>query len=207
MIQIRYNANFEQKFDSIENFVQNFPEVVLGEVQKIMEEEEAGNNTLIGDLTYEPPRSGDSPNWYSEAQKRAAFKHMRMADRFSRETGYERSGDNSDGWTIVPPVATGTGILLIVRNTTGYSRFVQGDLSKRGGFNGLRHQQPFHRDTGWIEAYPIIVRYMNQIVIGELLRRMGDRITEFSHRTTSRGTQVASSFTSGKLPEGFQDEE
>jgi hypothetical protein len=82
--------------------------------------------------------------WKSERQRRAFF----ATNGFGRGIPYQRTHKLSQGWRVVlDDITASTGVFRI-QNAQRYTRYVQGDDA-----------QPYHLDTGWPQAAPIIRKY------------------------------------------------
>jgi hypothetical protein len=99
-------------------------------------------NTLIRDLSQEPGKRSGKVRWKSDKQRKAYF----ASNGFGKGIPYRRSHKLAQGWRVV--VVSAAKSEISVENSQGYTRFVQGD-----------DQQPFHSDTGWRQAGPIINRF------------------------------------------------
>lgn len=81
--------------------------------------------------------------WKSERQRRAFF----ATNGFGKGIPYRRSGELSAGWKY-RVITDRDGGALTVFNDVSYTRFVQGDDA-----------QPFHLNTGWVQAAPTLRRF------------------------------------------------
>lgn len=94
---------------------------------------------ILADLRLEPPPPDYPLRWASEKQRRAFF----ATDGFGRGIGAERTHALSQGWRV--DVEGNNFFALHVYNKEDYATFVVGD-----------DKQPFHIDTGWLDAAPIM---------------------------------------------------
>lgn len=99
---------------------------------------------LYRDLTKEPPRPSYPIRWKSEKQRRAFF----ATNGFGRGIPTKRSGRYLKGWRVLyTPVNAYIGTLT-AENNVPYAKFISGDDA-----------QPFHLDTGWTQAAPVLADY------------------------------------------------
>lgn len=94
---------------------------------------------MLGRLREEPPKPNYPLRWASERQRRAFF----ASDGFGRGIGAARTHALSQGWTV--DIDGSDYFSMHVYNKRDYVRFVEGD-----------DKQPFHIDTGWLDANPIL---------------------------------------------------
>lgn len=95
---------------------------------------------VISKLRVEPPKPTYPLRWKSKKQRAAYF----ATNGFGKGIPYRRTGEMSKRWETVF-VQTPEGGDILVQNDSPYVDFVQG-----------LDQQPFHIDTGWVYAPPII---------------------------------------------------
>ncbi len=99
---------------------------------------------LIVELSQEPGPPHYPLRWKSARQRRKVMAMLRESGHWS----YIRTHKISQGWRVVlETLADGVGVFGVVNNAPGVE-FVQGDYA-----------QPFHLDTGWVQAAPVIVQY------------------------------------------------
>lgn len=103
---------------------------------------------LIKELSTEPGRPKYPIRWKSDRQRRAFF----ATNGFGHGIPYVRTHKLSRGWRVVLDDITASTGVFRVENSQPYTRYVQGD-----------DQQPFHIDTGWPFAAPIIRKYEDQL--------------------------------------------
>lgn len=84
--------------------------------------------------------------WTSERQRRAFF----ATNGFGRGIPTQRTGALQQGWDYTIDKFSDGGTFRII-NDVPYMRFVEGDDT-----------QPFHLDTGWVQAAPILARYQEE---------------------------------------------
>lgn len=94
----------------------------------------------LGRLRVEPASPQYPIRWKSEKQRRAFW----ASDGFGRGIGAPRTHELSQGWKV--EMSGSDFFSLAVYNEKDYTRFVEGD-----------DKQPFHFDTGWLDAAPILV--------------------------------------------------
>lgn len=94
---------------------------------------------MLGRLREEPSNPQHPIRWKSEKQKRAYF----VTDGFGRGIGAPRTHALSEGWKV--DIDGSNFFSMDVYNTQDYTRFVEGE-----------DKQPFHIDTGWLDANPIL---------------------------------------------------
>lgn len=94
---------------------------------------------ILGRLREEPGDPQHPIRWKTEKQRRAYF----ATDGFGRGIGAPRTHALSQGWTV--DIDGGNFFSMDVYNTQDYTRFVEGE-----------DKQPFHIDTGWLDANPIL---------------------------------------------------
>ncbi len=95
---------------------------------------------VIRELQYTPPLPTYPLRWKSEKQRRAFF----ATNGFGNGIPYQRTGKLNAGWDVTS-VETQNSMEIRVENLWRYARFVVGDDA-----------QPFHLDTGWRQAAPVI---------------------------------------------------
>lgn len=78
--------------------------------------------------------------WKSERQRRYVMAKLRRENNLP----YQRTGRLRQGWKVDNRITPGGGYIEVF-NEVPYARFVQGDDA-----------QPFHLDTGWTQAAPVI---------------------------------------------------
>lgn len=99
------------------------------------------DSEVISLLRVEPPKPTYPLRWKSKKQRAAYF----ATNGFGKGIPYRRTGDMLKRWaTKFEPAPDGGEILE--QNDSPYVDYVQG-----------MNQQPFHIDTGWVFAPPIIV--------------------------------------------------
>lgn len=98
---------------------------------------------MLDELRDEPGSPKYPLRWASERQRRAYF----ATNGFGRGIPYKRTGKLAKSWEADIILTDGSGD-FVIGNSDPSSIYVQGDL-----------QQPFHIDTGWPAAAPIISRY------------------------------------------------
>lgn len=84
--------------------------------------------------------------WKTERQRRAFF----ATNGFGRGIPTQRTGELQQGWDYTIDKFSDGGTFRII-NDVPYMRFVEGDDT-----------QPFHLDTGWVQAAPILARYQEE---------------------------------------------
>lgn len=84
--------------------------------------------------------------WKSERQRRYVMWLLKSQNNLP----YQRTGELSRAWE-VNIASSEDGGSITVENDTPYAQFVQGDSA-----------QPFHLDTGWPQAAPIISKYAEE---------------------------------------------
>lgn len=94
---------------------------------------------ILGRLREEPGDPQHPIRWKTERQRRAYF----ATDGFGRGIGAPRTHALSEGWKV--DIDGSNFFSMDVYNTQDYTRFVQGE-----------DKQPFHIDTGWLDANPIL---------------------------------------------------
>lgn len=107
--------------------------------------------TVISKLRVEPPKPNYPLRWKSKKQRAAFF----ATNGFGKGIPYRRTGEMSKRWETVF-VASPSGGDIFVQNNSPYVDYVQG-----------LNQQPFHIDTGWVYAPPIIAEA--DIVVTDML--------------------------------------
>lgn len=99
---------------------------------------------ITRELSAEPGAVKRPLRWKSERQRRAYF----ATRGFGHGIPYVRTHKLSQGWRVVlDDITVSTGVFR-VENSQRYTRYVQGDDA-----------QPFHLDTGWVQAAPVIRKY------------------------------------------------
>jgi hypothetical protein len=106
---------------------------------------------LLQKLSVEPGKPDYPLRWASEKQRRAFF----ATDGFGRGIGADRTHELSQGWRA--DIKGNAFFSLDIYNTQDYARFVVGD-----------DKQPFHIDTGWMDAANILMdereRYEDTVI-------------------------------------------
>lgn len=123
---------------------------------------------MLNELESEPGAVKYPIEWASEKQRKAFF----ATDGFGGGIPYTRTKKVSGAWRVLP---TPNGLGMIVENPSPASQFVFGSLaaSNPGGF-----QQPFHKNTGWQQAYETVNFWFDAAF--ELFdERMETRLGEF----------------------------
>jgi hypothetical protein len=101
---------------------------------------------IIRELSTEPGKPRYPIRWKSQRQRRFVMALLRRIGQ--ADTGYVRTHRLSRGWTIVlDDITASTGVFRVV-NKAPETRYVQGDDA-----------QPYHLDSGWPQAAPIIRKY------------------------------------------------
>ncbi len=99
---------------------------------------------LIVELSQEPGKPRYPIRWKSARQRRKVMAMLRESGNLP----YVRTHKIAQGWWVVlENLADGEGVFGVVNTAPGVE-FVQGDYA-----------QPFHLDTGWVQAAPVIVQY------------------------------------------------
>lgn len=99
---------------------------------------------LIVELSQEPGAPRYPLRWKSAKQRRKVMAMLRERGQIP----YMRTHKISQGWRVVlERLSDGEGVFGVVNTAPGVA-FVQGDYA-----------QPYHLDTGWVQAAPIIVSY------------------------------------------------
>jgi hypothetical protein len=105
---------------------------------------------IIRELSTEPGKPRYPIRWKSQRQRRFVMAMLRRIGQ--ADTGYIRTHRLSQGWTIVlDDITASTGVFRIVNNNRAVP-YVQGDFA-----------QPYHLDTGWPQAAPVIRKYEDQL--------------------------------------------
>lgn len=120
------------------------------------------SSPMLDALTATPGAPHYPIRWKSERQRRAFF----ATDGFGRGIPTQRSGALQAGWQVAFE-GDQFGSTIEVFNTQPHARFVQGDDA-----------QPFHLDTGWPQAAPIIVDFQEDVT--DALVNTWFSITEFT---------------------------
>lgn len=116
---------------------------------------------MLDELTATPGPPQYPIRWKSERQRRAFF----ASNGFGRGIPTQRSGALQEAWS-VEVVGGQFDMDVLVDNDLPYAQYVQGD-----------DQQPFHADTGWPLAAPIVDRYSE--LVGDALINTWFSIVEF----------------------------
>ena len=128
--------------------ISQLPAITRGAVSRVYRRYRA---RIIKDLAAYPGPVKRPIRWKSERQRKAFF----ASNGFGHGIPYQRTGNLGKSWKVSTSVKKDVGA-FVVENTSNYVQYVQGD-----------YQQPFHLDTGWKAAAPIIVKY--ETLIGEAL--------------------------------------
>lgn len=126
-----------------------------GEVQRL-------SSPMLDALTATPGKPSYPIRWKSDRQRRAFF----ATNGFGKGIPTQRSGKLQEGW-VVDFEGSDFEDTVEVRNNTPYARYVQGDDA-----------QPFHLDTGWPQAAPIVSDFADDLE--DALINTWFAITEFS---------------------------
>ena len=102
--------------------------------------------------------------WTSEKQRKAFF----ASNGFGRGIGTPRSGAMAAAWE-VRFIETPGSFQIVVINPSKAVKFVEGSLAKNASA-AARFQQPFHKNTGWIAASPIVSAYLDSMTTDFLYR-------------------------------------
>lgn len=89
--------------------------------------------------------------WKSERQRRAFF----ATNGFGKGIPYRRTGKLARAW-VMEATRQQRGAGLLIQNPAKAARFVSGSLARKQTA-ALRFKQPFHADTGWLNASPIVL--------------------------------------------------
>jgi len=98
---------------------------------------------MLQELRAEPGKPKYPIRWTSARQRRKVMAMLRKAGNLP----YQRTHELSRGWQ-VDYVDTGSGGILTAYNNSPIASFVEGD-----------NQQGYHKNTGWLYAPDIIVKY------------------------------------------------
>lgn len=103
---------------------------------------------LIVELSQEPGAPRYPLRWKSARQRRKVMAMLREAGNLP----YVRTHKIAQGWRVVlERLSDGEGVFGVVNTAPGVE-FVEGDYA-----------QPYHLDTGWPQAAPIITRYADDL--------------------------------------------
>lgn len=128
---------YQQKLNNAPNLLQR---AYRGEVQRI-------TNKALRELKAQPGPPRYPIRWKTARQRRAFF----ATDGFGRGIPTQRTGALSRGWQ-VDYTQSGLSGQVEIYNDADHARYVQGDDA-----------QPFHLDTGWPQAAPIMVRTQDEL--------------------------------------------
>lgn len=111
-----------------------------GEIERI-------TNKVLRALKQQPGPVKYPIRWKTERQRRAFF----ATNGFGAGIPYKRTNRLANGWQMSFDARDTTGTVEIF-NDVPYARFVQGDDA-----------QPFHLDTGWIQAAPLVAQAQDDL--------------------------------------------
>lgn len=140
MSKKRYNAvKIEPRDDVFEALAEQFQKTPALLNTALKRQASKSKSRILGRLREEPGNPSYPIRWKSEKQRRAFF----ATDGFGRGIGAPRTHALSEGWTV--DIDGSNFFSMDVYNKKDYTRFVEGE-----------DKQPFHIDTGWLDANPIL---------------------------------------------------
>lgn len=101
---------------------------------------------MLDELRAQPGPPHYPLRWKSDRQRRYVMWLLRSEGNLP----YQRTGELAQGWE-VNIASSDAGGAITVENAVPYAQYVEGDAA-----------QPFHLDTGWPQAAPIIARYAEE---------------------------------------------
>lgn len=139
----KYSMVFEQDIlDAVRAGAKDAPRKMRRELGKIARGPTA--QALIRALATEPGRPRYPLRWKSARQRRYVMAMLRRAGNIP----YRRTHRLAQGWRVVlDSIQEGYGVFRVENNDRAV-QFVQGDYA-----------QPYHLDTGWPQAAPMIRAY------------------------------------------------
>jgi len=126
---------------------------------------------MLKELRHYPGRPHHPLRWKSNKQRRYV---MAMLREIGQEDGYKRTYALARGWRYdITTLSNGSMVMRVWNEAesknpftgvkTKYEPFVQGSIglgqSKTSAARYRAPIQPFHQDTGWPEAQPIVAKY------------------------------------------------
>lgn len=136
MIETRFTAD-DDIFEAIEDALGRSPRLLQTAIKR---QNTRFKRRLLKKLRQYPGPPSYPIRWKSERQRRYVMAKLRRENNLP----YTRTGQLRQGWTVEANITVNGGDILVY-NEVPYARYVQGDDA-----------QPFHLDTGWVQAGPVI---------------------------------------------------
>ena len=156
--------------DSILDGLRDMPKLVRDAANATIKKD---GDKIVRQLRKPAPKRRGPVRWKSEKQRRYVLGFVLKKRKDGSIIPYKRTGKMRKAWELNLKTS-GNRTTFSFRNRVGYARFVMGTLNLKSLDDAMDYQQPFHQDTGWQLAQPIVKKGL--VTLEETFQKELDRL-------------------------------